>query len=980
MEEFKDAEEELPLDEFSESTSVPLQDSLPSNPHSSTSPNIKGEVEDAPFLNQKISETLVLDNIALVQEKRVSSVIINEQGRLNGNSTVSLSELHNTLPPCPIRELDKDISCPDLSASISVNSTNLSSESTAVSHSLPAPTSPTVQDISRERDSAVVTSTAFSSEVRDIPLCHPSLKTLASDENPNPNVSGTASGYCSVMSREVHCSSASHSSSEVTSLTLPEISKEAGTASDNSKNQLSEANSFPESHSMVHATIFVSPGTSNEANTVAEDSVSLSSEVRYVPQHYEAGGGSSVGLNEIRSKVVNTVVGETKRAEDSKGFGLNNHQRVVGNFQNESRKLDDSSGRAKPPTVPRGLVDTTAPFESVKEAVTRFGGIVDWKAHRRLASERRKQLQLELEKVQQEIPNYKNQAETAEDAKAQVLEELNRTKRLVEELKLNLEKAQTEEAEAKQDSDLAELRAREIEEGIADEASVAAKAQLEVARERHEAAIVELKSVKKQLEELQKDYVSLLEERDAAIEKAEEAALVSKEIEKTVEDLTLELIAAKEYLESAHAAHLEAEEHRIGAALARDQDYLNWEKELKQAEEEIKKLNEKLLSAKDLKEKLETANALLLSLNSELVMYMQSKLNQESGSVNGEENELQKVQKELEEVKATIERTKNEIDILKVVESSLKAELEKEKAGLANMRQREGMASIAVSSVEAEIERTKEEIKVALTKEKEYREKMVELPKLLQQAAQEAENAKSDAQSARDELRKTKEDAEQVKAATSTAETRLRAALKEIEAAKASERLALLAIKALQESEGEELSGGVTLPLEEYYGLSKRAHEVEVLSNERVTAAVAQIDVAKESERKTLERLEAAHREINEKKEALGVALEKAEKAKEGKLGVEQELRKWRADHEQKRRASAAAQSGIPPKSPARSFESQQKSFANADTVHPGPNSKIYTVENKEENNIPESKVRKKKKSFFPRIVLFLARKKAQTL
>ncbi|KAH0654393.1 hypothetical protein KY289_032071 [Solanum tuberosum] len=671
-------------------------------------------------------------------------------------------------------------------------------------------------------------------------------------------------------------------------------------------------------------------------------------------------------------------------------------------------KIPEPSANSKHPNnsvINRVKIDTAAPIESVKQAVSKFGGIVDWKAHRVQTVERRKVVDQELANVQEEIPLYKKQSQAAEGAKMMVLKELDSTKRLIEELKLNLERAQTEEQQAKQDSELAKLRVEEMEQGIADEASIAAKAQLEVAKARHEAAVSELNTVDYELKDLHKEYDLLVSERYDAVQKAEEAVSASKKVEKEVEYLTIELITTKESLEAAQAAHLEVEEHRIGAAMAREQDTLTWEKELKQAEDELEKLNQQILSSKDLKAKLDTASALLLDLKAEFAAYMESKLKQETVE-DGNFGELSEPEKrthakiqaavalatrELEEVKLNIEKATDDVNCLKVAATSLKAELDKEKSELASIQQREGMASIAVASLEAELNRTKSEIALVQMKEKEAREKVVELPKKLQEAVQEADRAKSLAQTAREELRKAKEEAEQAKAGASTMESRLIAANKEIEAAKASEKLALEAINALQESElarstnDEDSPSGVTLSLEEYYDLSKLAHEAEEQANKRVAAAITQIEVFKESELRSLSRLEEVNREMTTRKEALEIAMKKAEKAKEGKLAVEQELRKWRAEHGQRRKAGESLPLINTTRSPRTSFEESKASKTyerapEAASLHHRSSPRAYERgSNTETDTSPELKIpKKKKRSFFPRLLMLLGRKKSQ--
>ncbi|XP_051139229.1 protein WEAK CHLOROPLAST MOVEMENT UNDER BLUE LIGHT 1-like isoform X2 [Andrographis paniculata] len=726
----------------------------------------------------------------------------------------------------------------------------------------------------------------------------------------------------------------------------------------------------------------------------------VSQEATVAVQDNEEIPKSHIGLSESIPSVASPTDSDTKKQlKEQTETNLKPSPAKVAASSNGSNKYTDQV--LSNVEFNRGLIDTTAPFESVKAAVSMFGGIVDWKAHRMQIVERRKVIEHELEKAQKEIPLYKKQSEDAEEAKVKVLQELDSTKRLVEELKLNLERVQQEELQAKQDSELANLRVKEMEQGIADEASIAAKQQLEVARTRHIAAVSELQTVKAELEQLKKDYAVLLAERDAAVKKAEEAVSISKEFEKSVEDLTIELISTKESLENAHAAHLEAEDHRIGAVMAREQDVLNWEKDLKEAEEELKKATEQLSASKDLKLKLDTATGLLQDLKDELTAYMESKLEQETGEGKLHNDDLEETDKksrgeieaallaatkELEEINLNIKKTNDEVNILKVAATSLKSELENEKAELASIQQREGMASIAVASLEAELKRTKSEIAVVQIREKEEREKMVELPKNLQEAAQEADKSKELAETARDELRNAKQQLEHTKAVASTVESKLRAAQKEIEAAKASEELALAAINALLDSDsaqrntGEDSPTGVTLSLEEYYELSKQAHEAEEQANSRVVAALSQIEVAKESEMKSLNKLEEANREMAETKDALEAALQKSEKAKEGKLSIEQELRKWRADHEQRRKAG---ESVLANRSPKQSFEEVMETRNFISTPNslvfqqtPSPNTYASTTET---DTSPEARVTKKKKrQLFLKIFMFLKKKKSR--
>ncbi|CAM8980167.1 unnamed protein product [Rhodiola kirilowii] len=632
----------------------------------------------------------------------------------------------------------------------------------------------------------------------------------------------------------------------------------------------------------------------------------------------------------------------------------------------------------------RVLVDTAAPFESVKEAVSKFGGIVDWKAHKVQTVERRRFIEQELDKAQEDVPICRKMSDKAEEEKIEVLKGLEAAKRLAEEMKLSVERAQIEEHQAKQDAELVKLRVEEMEQGIAEESSVAAKAQLEVAKARQAAAVSDLQSAKEELENLRKEYAGLVLERDSALKKVEHAVAESKEVEKTVQDLTIELIAVKESLESAHAVHLEAEDNRLTAAMVAEQRSA----ELKEVEDEVKLLAEQVMSARDLQSKLDAADVSFKELKAELSNYMDSKTThpgvddealagcEQRKSLRrthtGIQASVASAKNELEDVRLNIEKAVEEVELLKLAASSIQSEVEREKAEVIRLRFKNGerIESQNVQRLEVEVEKIETELAEVKVRVKEVADKMAVVAMRAPEAGQEAVRVESEAKLVQEELRRVKDETEQVKAEAIMMESRVVAAEKETEAARASESLALGAMKALQESDEARTTAdtavdevGVEISLEEYYELSKRAHEAEERANAKVAAATAEVEKAKESQLRSLEKLEEVDQEVGQRKEELKEAVKRAEEGEEGKLRLEEELRKWRGLSEQRRQVSESQ--------PTRHESSNYIRLPTARYASP-PQATGTATEG-------EKAGKKKKKSFFPRILMFMARRKAHS-
>ncbi|XP_047335280.1 WEB family protein At2g38370 [Impatiens glandulifera] len=297
--------------------------------------------------------------------------------------------------------------------------------------------------------------------------------------------------------------------------------------------------------------------------------------------------------------------------------------------------------------TPRAEIDTSAPFESVKEAATRFGGIGFWKPSLKPSQSTTHQQDddeeevIDITEVKEHALLLEKDLIVKERETLDVLKELESTKNMVEELKRKLQKETSEKENIHIDPILCPSSAPGF---ILMELK---QAKLNLSRTTTDLA--EIRSIVE-------TYNKRITEEKISLEKtrkrlsANTSRISSMEEELTITNSKLKYINATDLFNALKQLNSEAEEYKKTGEAAKAQVFASLS-EIKQTKTKIKTAESRLYAAKKMKDAARATEAVAMA---EIKEFLSSSTSSERLSLVLKEEEVSK--KRVEEVMVMVEK------------------------------------------------------------------------------------------------------------------------------------------------------------------------------------------------------------------------------------------------------------------------------------------------------------------------------------
>uniref|UniRef100_A0ACD5Y8G0 Uncharacterized protein n=2 Tax=Avena sativa TaxID=4498 RepID=A0ACD5Y8G0_AVESA len=554
-----------------------------------------------------------------------------------------------------------------------------------------------------------------------------------------------------------------------------------------------------------------------------------------------------------------------------------------------------------------GEIDTRAPFESVKAAVSLFGEVrfsSDKSAARKLKAPQAERVlakETELHLAQKELNKYKERLSNAETTRLQALSELGKARKTVGELTTKLDAINKSKELAIQATEDAKARTKQLEVGSSNEAfgkDGPLKQELDSARQQYAVALADLDAAKQELRKLKKDFETSLDMRLSAAQQEEESLHSTEANKEKAAELCNEAKSIQESLMYVKAATEQAQEEESQLLAEKEVARNTYKQALEETEEKLSYLRNEFdpAACKTLKETLDETNSEISCMQKRI-----EDARAESVAV---------VTTELDDAKEMLQKVAEEEISLRSLVESLKLELETVKQEHGQLKEKDTGTESIVGDLHAKLQKCKSELEAAVAAESKAATASDDLMLALQQLSSESKTALQEAEMMQKSASELRDEAEAARVALTEADEKLQSALKEAEEAKAAEAMALDQIKQLSDrasavrASTSEPGGKITISKEEFESLSRKVDESEKLSEMKVAAAMAQVEAVRASENEAIKKMENSRKEMEDMEMATEEALKRADMAEAANKAVEGELKRWR-EKEQKKAAES---------------------------------------------------------------------------